>query len=48
MSEDRKGDHIDLAFQAQLKAAQIDPRFYYEPMLTSNDISDVYLSKKTG
>jgi len=44
MSEDRKGDHIDLAFQAQLKAAQIDPRFYYEPMLTSNDISDVDIS----
>ena len=31
---DRKGDHIDLAFKAQLKAEQIDQRFYYEPMPT--------------
>lgn len=46
MSEDRKGDHIDLAFRAQIREAQIDSRFNYEPMLVSNDTSNVDLSKK--
>ena len=45
MSEDRKGDHIDLAFKAQIREAQIDGRFNYEPMLVSNDTSAVDLSK---
>jgi len=44
MSEDRKGDHIDLAFRSQIGSAMIDPRFNYEPMLASNDNSDVDLS----
>lgn len=32
-TEQRKKDHIDLAFKAQLQANQLDPRFYYEPLL---------------
>ena len=31
--EQRKKDHIELAFQSQLKNESIDQRFYYEPML---------------
>lgn len=31
--EQRKKDHIDLAFQSQLKNDTLDQRFYYEPML---------------
>lgn len=32
--EDRKKDHIDLAFDSQTMARDIDNRFYYEPMLS--------------
>ncbi len=31
--EQRKKDHIELAFQSQLKNETLDQRFYYEPML---------------
>ncbi|MDX1478816.1 MAG: isopentenyl-diphosphate delta-isomerase [Saprospiraceae bacterium] len=31
----RKTDHIELAFESQVKDAARDPRFYYEPMLTA-------------
>ena len=30
--KDRKKDHINLAFDAQIKPAELDPRFYYEPL----------------
>jgi len=32
-AEQRKADHIELAFQSQVLSNQIDNRFYYEPML---------------
>lgn len=32
-AEQRKQDHIELAFKSQVKADVIDRRFYYEPML---------------
>ncbi len=31
----RKRDHIELAFEAQLEAARVDARFWYEPMLAA-------------
>jgi isopentenyl-diphosphate delta-isomerase len=31
--EDRKKDHIDLAFKSQLVNSSIDNRFYYEPLI---------------
>lgn len=34
----RKRDHIDLAFKSHVKAAQLDPRFYYEPLLAPHPI----------
>lgn len=34
--EDRKKDHIDLAFSSQVKAAEADSRFYYEPLMGSH------------
>jgi len=35
MTEDRKNDHIDLAFSAQMKNLPTDQRFNYEPLLGS-------------
>jgi isopentenyl-diphosphate delta-isomerase len=32
--ENRKKDHIDLAFQSQTLKGEIDRRFYYEPMMS--------------
>ena len=32
--EDRKKDHIDLAFKSVLKNSDLDDRFYYEPILS--------------
>ena len=32
----RKKDHIDLAFESRINQANIDPRFYYEPMLSAH------------
>lgn len=34
--EDRKKDHIDLAFLSQTLASDIDTRFFYEPMLSAH------------
>lgn len=34
--EDRKSDHIDLAFQSQVDKTNIDSRFHYEPMLSKH------------
>jgi len=36
----RKRDHIELAFRSQVAAAEIDPRFYYEPMLSPHPGAD--------
>ncbi len=33
---DRKRDHIELAFQSQVKHGQLDARFSYEPMLAAH------------
>lgn len=35
-AEERKKDHIELAFQSQLDADCIDNRFYYEPLLSGH------------
>ena len=35
-AQDRKKDHIALAFEAQLSNAQNDPRFSYEPLLSAH------------
>ncbi len=32
----RKKDHIELAFQSQIARAQLDDRFYYEPILSGH------------
>jgi len=32
----RKKDHIELAFQSQVAAGKLDPRFYYEPLLAAH------------
>ncbi len=36
----RKRDHIELAFEAQLEAARVDERFWYEPMLAAMPAPD--------
>lgn len=36
--EDRKSDHIDLAFKSQVDKAAIDSRFFYEPMLSKHQM----------
>ncbi|TAD97265.1 MAG: type 2 isopentenyl-diphosphate Delta-isomerase [Bacteroidetes bacterium] len=35
-AESRKKDHIELAFESQIQASQIDSRFYYEPLLSAH------------
>jgi len=35
----RKRDHIDLAFQSQIKGTDLDQRFYYEPLLSAHPSS---------
>ncbi|MFN8315072.1 MAG: hypothetical protein U0T32_01330 [Chitinophagales bacterium] len=35
-AEQRKKDHIDLAFQSQIQTSELDQRFYYEPMLSAH------------
>ena len=32
----RKRDHIELAFQSQIKKQELDKRFYYEPLLSAH------------
>ncbi len=32
----RKRDHIELAFRSKVDAAQLDPRFHYEPLLSAH------------
>ncbi|MEM6319103.1 MAG: isopentenyl-diphosphate delta-isomerase [Bacteroidota bacterium] len=35
-AEERKKDHIELAFQSQVEVPQLDPRFYYEPLFAAH------------
>lgn len=35
-AESRKRDHIELAFQSQINAQELDHRFYYEPLLAGH------------
>ena len=35
-AESRKKDHIELAFKSQIEQLQLDPRFYYEPILSAH------------
>lgn len=48
--EDRKKDHINLAFESQIPAKDIDQRFYYEPMLSAHPVNAIpetdFLGKK--
>ncbi len=49
MHNDRKSEHIRLAFEAQAQAAEPDRRFFYEPMLAAHpaevDLSVNFLGK---
>ncbi len=38
----RKRDHIELTVQAQVRAADLDARFYFEPMLAAHPVPEVY------
>ncbi len=49
-ASDRKKDHIELAFKSRVKNEEIDPRFYYEPLMNAHpdkntDISVFFLGK---
>ncbi|MCF6242733.1 MAG: hypothetical protein L3J74_15480 [Bacteroidales bacterium] len=47
--EERKKDHINLAFSSQINKNELDARFYYEPLLSEhpNNLSPVnFLDKK--
>ncbi len=39
--EDRKKDHLHLAFEAKVGRAQADPRFMYEPMLSAHPNGEI-------
>ena len=39
--EDRKSDHIKLAFKSQTGLAEIDDRFYYEPFLNAHPVEEL-------
>jgi isopentenyl-diphosphate delta-isomerase len=39
-AEERKRDHIELAFQSQVPRQQLDERFYYEPLLHAHPQPD--------
>ncbi len=41
----RKKDHIELAFQSQVQAQQLDDRFYYEPMLAGHPVAGDFLEQ---
>ena len=43
-AESRKQDHIELAFQSQVKRNQVDPRFSYEPLMAPHPDEDYDLS----
>lgn len=35
-TSDRKKDHIDLAFASRISSPELDPRFFYEPLLSAH------------
>ena len=39
--EDRKKDHIDLAFKSRISASELDRRFHYEPMMSRHPVKDL-------
>ena len=43
-ASERKKDHIQLAFQSQVSANQLDSRFYYEPLLAAHPSRDISAS----
>ncbi|GLR17809.1 beta/alpha barrel domain-containing protein [Portibacter lacus] len=50
-SKSRKLDHIEMAFESQITPQNIDPRFYYEPLLSghpnkANDSTFRFLDKQ--
>ena len=50
MQETRKRDHIELTHKSQTNRSEVDPRFYYEPLMSSHpdsnfDISTNFLGK---
>lgn len=47
-SENRKKDHIALAFKAQMSVQELDPRFYYEPMLSGHPKAVVLPQRSIG
>jgi isopentenyl-diphosphate delta-isomerase len=38
-AESRKSDHIEMAFNSQVKSGALDRRFYYEPMLSGHPVT---------
>ena len=39
--QDRKKDHIELAFRSQIPPVKLDPRFHYEPLLKAHPQSEM-------
>jgi isopentenyl-diphosphate delta-isomerase len=39
--ENRKEDHLNLAFQSQISAQDLDKRFFYEPMLSPHPVNAI-------
>lgn len=39
---ERKKDHIELAFQSQIRSNELDQRFFYEPLLAGHPQADSY------
>lgn len=46
--EDRKKDHIDLAFRSRISASELDRRFYYEPMMSGHPVKEMPLLEILG
>lgn len=47
-AENRKADHISLAFKSQVQAIEKDNRFYYEPMLAAHPQGNILATKFLG
>ncbi len=43
-AEERKRDHIQLAFNAQVLQGELDARFYYEPLLSGHPVAESWPS----
>jgi isopentenyl-diphosphate delta-isomerase len=46
--EDRKKDHINLAFKSRIPSSELDRRFYYEPMMSSHPARDLPVMQILG